>query len=706
MIARFRPVFWVIAAYLIPCACRAATAAVGQPPVILISVDTLRADRLSCYGYRGLNTRHIDAIAQGGTLFQQAASHVPLTLPSHVSLLTSTYPFFNGVRDNGEQVSDKLSTLASVFKSRGYRTAGFIGGFVLDRRFGLTQGFDLYDSAFDVQGDKETDSGDLKRPAERVTASAMKWLEANSSAPFFLFVHLFDLHTPYILPPAVRARFPQAGYDAALSYVDDTLGRFWDFLEKKELTRRALIVFLADHGESLGDHGEHTHGFFVYQSTMRVPLIIHWPAGAPPSPPRVDQPVGLVDIAPSILEYLGIPRPAQFQGRSALDFVRGKAPLQEREIYGESLYAHNHLGCAALMTLRTGRYKYVDAPKPELYDLAQDPHELRNVYEGRRTIAAPFQKRLATIRKIAPAPAAERKPLAPEAVQKLRSLGYLAGGDRAGSLAAGADPKDKIADYEMSRQAIVLSLSNRLPEAVALFESVLSRNPDFLDARNIMGLTQQKLGKHEDAIRTFKRVLEKDPANLPAHYNIGLSYTELRQLDPAVKELEAAVAIGASSGHAADQMTIPAEELLGRIALERKDYQGSRTHFDKLLLLAPDNFTAHYNLGWLATLQGNSQEGLRHLQAAIQSDPENSMAHDALGNLYLRMGDLDRAHSEFEQAVRLNPKDAWGHYNLGVVFGKRNDRAQAAAEFRKALDSDPSFTAAGDALKRLENSPR
>jgi tetratricopeptide (TPR) repeat protein len=534
----------------------------------------------------------------------------------------------------------------------------------------------------------------------------MKWLDENAGAPFFLFVHLFDLHTPYILPPSVQAKFPQGGYDAALSYVDDTLGRFWDFLEKKGLTRRALIVFLSDHGESLGDHGERTHGFFVYQSTMRVPLIFHWPAGAPAFSARVDRPVGLVDVTPSVLEFLGIPRIAQFQGRSTLDLVRGRAPAQEREIYGESLYAHNHLGCAGLMMLRLGRHTFVDAPKPELYDVIQDPHELRNIYESRKAIAAPLQQRLAAIRWTSAQPALTQKPLAPDAIQKLRSLGYLAWGNRAPALETGADPKDKIADYEKSRQAIVLTLSNRLPEALAMFESVLSRNPDFLDARNIMGLTQQKLGKHEDAIQTFRKVLEKDPANLAAHYNIGLSYTELRQLDPAVKELEVAVAIASSSGHAADQMTVPAEELLGRISLERKDYQGAKVHFDRLLQVAPGNFTAHYNLGWLATLQGNSQEGQRHLQAAIQADPESPLAHNALGNLYLRLGDLDRAHGEFQQAIRLNPKDAWGHYNLGVVFAKKNDRALAAAEFQKALDSDPNFAAAGEALKRLQNPAR
>ncbi len=263
-------------------------------------------------------------------------------------------------------------------------------------------------------------------------------------------------------------------------------------------------------------------------------------------------------------------------------------------------------------------------------------------------------------------------------------------------------PKDQIADYELSRKAIVLAMSGQPAEAVALFDGVLSRNPDFLDARNIMGLTQQKLGKHEDAIKSFRKVLEKDSLNLLAHYNSGVSLMELDQLDAAVKELEVTVAIAAPSGRASDQVTAPAEELLGRILLQKKEYERARGYFEQLLKIAPDNFAAHYNLGWLATMQSRWDDGERHLLHAARADPANATPHDALGNLYLRRGDLDRAHSELQEAVRLNPKDAWGHYSLGLVFARRNQTEQAAVEFRQALEADSTFAEARAALNRLE----
>ena len=610
--------------------CLAATA--ENRPIILISVDTLRADHLSSYGYSRLNTPRIDSLAKGGTLFSQASAQIPLTLPSHTSLLTSTFPFSNGVRDNGEQVGANLTTLASILKSRGYRTAAFVGGFVLDRRFGLDRGFDTYDSPFKVEGEQGTDSADLKRPAEEVTASAIRWMDGNAAQPFFVFVHLFDLHTPYILPAAVKAKFPDRGYDGALSYVDENVGRLLGFLEKKGLLQKALIIFLADHGESLGDHGERTHGYFVYQSTLRVPLIIHWPSPAPSYPARLDQPVGLVDVAPSILDFLGAPRPQQFQGRSLLDALRQKTPAAaDREVYGESLYAHNHLGCAALMSLRMGKYKYIDAPKPELYDLSQDPEEAANIYQRQKTAAIPLRKRLQTIRSLAPAGGQAQKQASPEVLRRLSSLGYLASTTNRTPLDSGADPKDKIADYELSRKAIVLAMSGKPAEAVAMFDGVLARNPEFLDARNIMGLTQQKLGKHEDAIQSFRKVLEKDSLNLLAHYNTGVSYMELDQLDAAVKELEVTVAIAAPSGRAADQVTAPAEELLGRILLQKKEYERACGYFEQLLKIAPGNFAAHYNLGWLATMQSKWEDGERHLQAAAKADPANATPHDEEG---------------------------------------------------------------------------
>jgi choline-sulfatase len=279
----------------------------AQPstPVILISVDTLRADHLRCFQAVRKLTPNIDSIARNGTLFSQVSSLVPLTLPSHVALFTSTYPFANGVEDNGVPFAAG-TTVATVLKNAGYRTAAFVGSFVLDHRFGLSRDFNVYDSPFDLHNKTVADVGDLKRPGARVAAAAMHWLDQNANSPFFLFLHLYDLHTPYDLPRDPRLRRGETGYDAELAYVDRMLGDFLAFLERRGLLNKSLIVFTSDHGEGLNEHGESTHGYFVYESTLRVPLIFHGPAGFKRvSQDRVAEPASLLDVAPTILDALG-----------------------------------------------------------------------------------------------------------------------------------------------------------------------------------------------------------------------------------------------------------------------------------------------------------------------------------------------------------------------------------------------------------------
>ena len=676
----------------------------AQTPVILISVDTLRADHLSCYGYRGLQTRHIDAIAEGGTLFTEVNAQVPLTLPSHVSLLTSTYPSSNGVEDHAEPLAPNAVTLATVLKSRGYRTAAFVGGFVLDRRFGMDQGFDFYDSPFDLQGQSAIDPSGLKRPGEEVSQAAMQWLEKNSTQPFFVFFHLFDLHTPYKLTPALRARFGGRGYDAELSYVDEVLGGFWDFLARKHLLEKTLIVFIADHGESLGEHGENTHGYFIYQSTLRVPLMIHWPSSQKSFPARVVEPMSLIDVAPTILQFLDVPRPRQFQGRTLLDLPSQKAAIAPREICSESLYAHNHYGCSPLRCLRVGNYKYIEAPKREFYDLSRDPGESHNLYARQESLALSYRRRLLALRsRFRPAHQVQPQAIDRGLVERLASLGYVAGTrSRPSDSESGPDPKDRLSDYAETHRAIALAYSGQLRESAVLLEGVLARSPDLLDTRNILGLLQQKLNRHQQAVRNFQKVLQKDPLNLLAHYNAGVSYFELNRLDDAAKELEATQAIASRAGGAMERESTPAEELLARIWLQKKDYERARGQFNHLLTIAPRNFLAQYGLGWLALQEGKWDEALPHLQAAADINPEDAAVRTSLGTAYFHKGDLSRANDEFAEAVRLDPKSASAHYNLGLLLRERRINEEAAREFRNALTLDPEFHAAREALASME----
>ena len=673
-------------------------------PVILISVDTLRADHLTCYGYRGVETRHIDAIAQGGTLFAEVNSQVPLTLPSHVSLLTSTYPFWNGVEDHAEPLAPGAVTLATALKSRGYNTAAFVGGFVLDQRFGLNQGFDVYDSPFGLQGAQGIDPSELKRPGEEVSQAAMQWIEKNSNHPFFVFLHLYDLHTPYNLTPAQRTRFGGAGYDAELRYVDEVLGGFWDFLASKHLLEKTLIIFLADHGESLGEHGESTHSYFIYQSTLRVPLMIHWPSSRKTFPARVAEPVSLIDVAPTILQFLGAPRPDQFQGRSLMGLLSPRKAAAPREIYSESVYAQRHYGCSPLRSIRVGHYKYIEAPKREFYDLARDPGEGQNLYSRQESLALSYRDRLLKLRsRYHPTHQVQSQAIDPALVERLASLGYVAATtSRHFDSEAGPDPKDRLNDYAETHRAITLAYAGQLGKSVALLERVLDRNPDLLDSRNILGLLQLKLKLYQQAASNFQKVVQEDPLNLMGHYNAGVSYFELNRLDDAVKELEATLAIASHAGGAVEQEVIPAEELLGRIWLKKNDYERARKQFTHLLTVAPRNFLAQYGLGWVAQQEGKWDEALQHLQAAADINPKGAAVRTSLGTVYFHKGDLSRANDEFAEAARLEPNSAETHYNLGLLLRERKLNDEATLEFRKALKLDAKFDAARRALAGME----
>jgi choline-sulfatase len=670
----------------------------GEPQalsVILISVDTLRADHLSCYGYQHLSTPHIDAVARGGTLFTQADSQVPLTLPSHVSLLTSAYPFATGIEDNVALLGPGAPTLASVLKSHGYRTGAFVGGFVLDRRFGLSRGFDEYDSPFDLHAEAGRDPSEIKRNAEEVAHSAESWLSRQNGGPFFLFLHLYDLHTPYEIPPHKGGATAGPGYDTALAYVDGVIGDFWLFLRQNHLLDKTLVVFVSDHGESLGEHGETTHGYFIYQSTLHVPVIFHWPSGPNPFPARDDEAISLMDVAPTILQFIGLPVPRQFEGRSLLGSLRGGRGDSEEAVYSESLYAHHHFGTASLRSLRLGDYQYIEAPRQELYDLRQDPGEARNLAEAKPMLARSMRGRLLELRSHVSGSDAGPATLSPEAIERLRALGYLSSrSPQAASPDSGPDPKDRIGDYEEYGHALVQASAGDLAQADASMRRLLDRDPGLVDVRLSLGLDEQKLGNHEQAAQDFQQVLQREPLNSLAHFDLAVSQVALKRPDDAVKELQATLALA--------PYYTRAEELLGTIWLQKQDYDRARDQFHHLLTVDPNDYAARYNLGVLAVIEKDWAEGERQLRAAISIDPAAVETHNALGSMYLQLARLDDAQKEFEIAVRLQPKFAWAHYNLGIVLHQKGQDAEALREFHLSEEADPQFAPARQAAQQLQ----
>jgi choline-sulfatase len=521
--------------YLAPCL------ALCQTPVILISIDTLRADHLSAYGYKRIATPNLDSFAERGTLFTDAQCQIPLTLPSHNSLLTSTYPFENRIEENGERVSGGAVTLATVLRAHGYQTAAFIGSVFLEKQMGLDQGFDFYDSPFSFEAFSRI-SGSLfyggsarnsygvrdRRDGALVMRGANQWLAANRGKPAFLFLHFFDLHEPHDVPGV-------AGYDAKLEYLDRLLGAFKQSLVRNGWWDRSLVVLFSDHGESLGEHGEQTHGYFVYQSTAWVPLIFHWPAAEVARQARVTNPVGLIDVAPAILDFLHIPAPPSFEGRTLWN------DDSQRAVFTESVYGHDAFGWAALRSLRVGPLKFIDAPKPELYDLAKDPKELNNLFAKSPAEASPLRRRLESLlARYAPKTKAANA-VSPDTKAALKSLGYLSAGP--GNVMSGADPKDRLPQFQLYEKAENHLLSGNLDAAIATLRQILGEDPKNSLAQRDLGVAYVAKGLYPQARTVLERVVAIAPDDYVAQFELGLTFEHLGLMEEARKHLQAACQI-------------------------------------------------------------------------------------------------------------------------------------------------------------------
>ena len=504
--------------------------------IILITVDTLRADRLETYGYTRTPTPAVNALAADGVRFLQVIAQSPLTLPSHCSILTGSFPYHTGVRDQaGFSLKPEHLTLAERLRSEGYRTAAFIGSSVLNAGTGLDQGFDLY---WDLP-----EQGPPERRGGEVMGRALEWMSTQGDGRFFAWIHLFDPHSPYGAPEPFGGRFRTRPYDGEVAYVDLLTGDLVRHLKQVRLYDRTLLVFTSDHGESLGEHGESSHGMFLYDATVRIPLIIK-AAGSTWKGKVIREQVRGVDIAPTILQLAGLRVDDQIQGRGLLSLIRGRWNQPELTAYSETYYPYYHFQWSPLFSMRARGFKYIDAPQPELYDLASDAGERRNIIGERPSMAAYLQETLeGEYQKFS---AGREEPPQPEqmdraTIERLKSLGYLgfaAGTVKLPSTEGLADPKDRIGLYELLQQAFQDSEEGRLIESNSKLRKVVAQEKGLIDAHLYLGLNSVQMGQFSDAVEAFKTVLRRDPSNLMALYNLSLSYLNQGRPEAAVPGLE------------------------------------------------------------------------------------------------------------------------------------------------------------------------
>jgi choline-sulfatase len=639
-----------------------------HPPVILISVDTLRADHLPAYGYKGVETPALDALRRDSILYENAYAHVPLTVPSHAALLTGLLPFANGVRDNsGFRLAPSILTIAGALKTAGYATGAAVSTFALRRDRGLASGFDFYD-------DELSD----ERPGVETAARLERWIDGAGDRPLFAFLHVYEPHAPYAPPEPFRSRYAARPYDGEIAAADAAVGGFLEHLKKRGLYRRALIVFLSDHGEGLNDHGEDEHGVFLYREAIRVPLFVRRPGGEEAGS-VVGAPVGLVDVFPSIARAAGVAVPPDRAGVPL--FGPGAARADEgRRIYSETLYPRLQLGWSDLASLTDGGHQYIEAPRPELYDLKADPGEKRDLAGSRPPELRQMRAALAGI----PRSPARPEKSTPEEVEKLGSLGYI----HVQSAAGGAlpDPKDRVAALKDYKRLFALFYARQDPEAVLLARRILERDPAILSVSRILALSLDRLGRTAEGERVLAAALSRSGEGGTAE-DREQAAADLSTLREKRGDFEGAAAALSNSARQASASP-ETRQRLARLYLESGKPQDAIALLSSVLPDDPDGLDLR---GAALADAGRPAEARRDFVAAVAANPRHAGALFHLGALSLKEGDAAAARQWLERSLAARPHSASTFAALGLARSALGDPEGALDCWDKALALDPTL---------------
>lgn len=547
--------------------------------VLLITMDTTRADRIGCYGYGAAKTPYIDALAARGARFRNAYSPVPLTLPAHSSILTGKYPFVHHVRNNGfYRLNPDHATLAEVLKGRGFVTSAFVASFTLDSRFGLDRGFDIYDDTFDSR--QALKNYRSERSADAVADAFLNWLRKNGGKRFFSWVHFFDPHLPYSPPSPFDQEFRAHPYDGEIAFMDQEIGRIIRTLEEEGEMETTLVILSGDHGEALGEKREIDHGLFIYEPTLRVPLIFCLPP-AHSRPLVIDSRVRIIDILPTALDLLDIRIPKGISGQSLVPHLRGRK-TKDFSSYAETFYPRDNLGWSELYGLVDGRWKYIRAPKPELYDLSGDPAEEKNLITSETEIASDLSRKLEAM--VAGgeggAPGSERR-VSSEEAQRLRSLGYIGGSSDKPAAGPLADPKDKIEDYLLYFRGNLFETRGEYDKAESAYRQVLASNPGVAWNYVNLGVLLSRMDRLEETVKTLEEGMKRLPESVVILTHLMAAYLR--------------------SERSADALAAGAV----------------------ILTIDPANFEALFLSGDILAQQGKWSEALLYFERALRIEPEN-----------------------------------------------------------------------------------
>lgn len=684
--------------------------------VLVVTIDTTRADRLACYGNRNIETPTMDQLARGGILCANAVTPVPATLPGHASLLTGLYPYNHGARANGSfKLEDRIVTLAEMLSEQGCRTGAAISAYVLDSCFGLAQGFELYHDDL-TRGVKHAPQMFRERPAELTNEVISDWLREHAREQFFCWVHYFDPHATYSPPEPFRNRYANNPYDGEIAYADHQLGELLKLLTELGVREKTLVIVTSDHGEGLGQHGEMTHSLFIYDATLHVPLILHAPAGLPGGK-VINRQVSLVDVMPTILDLLGIDRTHELDGLSLLR----PAQAGPRACYIETVSTKTLHGWAPLLGVRRDDYKFILAPRPEVYDLRNDPQELHNLYESRPDVAVDLHELLKGFVGDDPLLAGEvthNLEMDEEALRKLAALGYVTTvTEHRDAPQALMDPKDGVRHWEQVQKGVNQVNAGDIEGAIETIEACLEKVPADVWARQILAGAYQMHGRLDDALETLRVAEELDSADpeLPLATAAAYLQTAIRfnpvqpralavlggvlsnegNFEAAIEACEQAIQIRPTNG--------PAWANLGLAYRRKNDLVKAEEVYRRGIEKCLKHDALHQNLAQLLLKQGKAEEAIEEFRSAANLNPFNVVALANLGTYHVQASRHELAQGFFRRALQVEPDYAFAHKQLGLLLLAEGRTRPALIHLQKSLELDPDQPDASQIRFQLES---